>query len=163
MGWAASRVRKQGHGCLTSEWWVVFTGAGGLAEDVLPTCSCSALPQQLGWGRTRPRGWDTNISEPLCTLRGCLWSSPQCTDVWLFVCATTWIKNLRYSYSKNSFQDKQHPMYRTLEHTHTFICIRLWSLTLSLKGKLLFHPCFIDEATKIRKTCSKLIQLRALN
>lgn len=88
---------------------------------------------------------------------------PQCTDVWLFVCATTWIKNLRYSYSKNSFQDKQRPMYRTLEHTHTFICIRLWSLTLSLKGKLLFHPCFIDEATKIRKTCSKLIQLRALN
>ena len=51
----------------------------------------------------------------------------------------------------------------TSEHTCTFIYIHPWRLTLSLKGVLLFHPCFIDEETKIRKTCSQFIQLRALN
>lgn len=66
--------------------------SGRSPEDFLPFCSCSASPQQLGRGRTRWTDWDTNISECLCTLRGFLWSFLNSMDVWLFVCAITWIK-----------------------------------------------------------------------
>ena len=97
-------------GCLTSDWWAVFTGAGGLPRTSSPFAA--ALHLLNSWAGAEPDGQTgTQTSECLCTLRGFLWSSLNGMDVWLFVCAITWIKkkkNLLYSYSKNSFQDKQH-------------------------------------------------------
>ena len=164
-GWAASRVWEQGHGLLDVGLVGGVYRSRRSPEDFLPSCSCSASPQQLGWGRTRWRDWDTNISECLCTLRGFLWSSLNSMDVWLAVCATTWIKKTFFILIPRIASKTNTTWYShgTSAHKCTFIYIHPWSLTLSLKGVLVFHPCFIEEATKIRKTCSQFIQLRALN
>ena len=153
-------------GCLTSDWWAVFTGAGGLPRTSSPFAA--ALHLLNSWAGAEPDGQTgTQTSECLCTLRGFLWSSLNGMDVWLFVCAITWIKKKKTCFIliPRIASKTNNTWYScgTSEHTCTFIYIHPWRLTLSLKGVLLFHPCFIDEETKIRKTCSQFIQLRALN
>lgn len=56
---------------------------------------------------------------------GFLWSSLNGRDVWMFVCATSGIKSLLYSYSKNIFQDKHHLTFGGSLRAHKCFCPRL--------------------------------------
>lgn len=99
-------------GCLTSDWWAVFTGAGGLPRTSSPFAA--ALHLLNSWAGAEPdgqTGTQTSLSvsapsEGFFGLSSTAWMSG-CLFV-LLLGLKKKKKNLLYSYSKNSFQDKQH-------------------------------------------------------